>query len=187
MSSHDTVSGPWSGLLCPLLATDVASWLLHLGQQRFELGPHGCHDRPEHPTVADRRNPRPGADARSSGQDLNVNRRMCTFSTRPDAAKAVEGRRAAVGHERQRNAGDRHDPERHADVLEDVEHEHQRTPTQISVPTSKVRASCAVRQIRHTSPPSKQASRADPMKPSSSPGTVKMKSVCCSGTEPPLV
>ncbi len=62
----------------------------------------------------------------------------------------------------------------------------QRTPTHIRRPTGS-RASCAVRQIRQTIPASRSSRSPAPAKPSSSPATVKMKSVCCSGTEPPLV
>src|SRR5918998_5462706 len=39
--------------------------------------------------------------------------------------KGHENRRAAVAHERQGHAGDRHDPDGHADVDEDLKHQHR--------------------------------------------------------------
>ena len=55
------------------------------------------------------------------------------------------------------------------------------TPTQISVPSGS-RASWAVRQIRQAMIDRRASRVPAPMKPSSSPTAVKMKSVCCSGT-----
>src|SRR5690349_6204606 len=40
----------------------------------------------------------------------------------------ADQRRAAMADERQRDAGDRHDPEHHADVHEQLEQEHRRDP-----------------------------------------------------------
>ena len=40
---------------------------------------------------------------------------------------------------------------------------------------------------RHTTTPSSAISTPAPTRPSSSPATVKMKSVCCSGTKPERV
>ena len=56
-----------------------------------------------------------------------------------------------------------------------------RTPTQMRVPSGS-RASWAVRQMRQAMIDSSASSVPAPMKPSSSPTAVKMKSVCCSGT-----
>src|SRR5262245_2082341 len=42
-----------------------------------------------------------------------------------DGDPAGDGGGAAVAHERQGDAGDWHDPHGHADVLEDLEHEHR--------------------------------------------------------------
>ena len=44
----------------------------------------------------------------------------------------------------------------------------------------------AVRHIRHDDEPSSASRVTPPTKPSSSPTTVKMKSVCCSGTYEPV-
>ena len=46
----------------------------------------------------------------------------------PDADHVDEQRRAAVTDERQRDAGDRHQADHHADVLEDLKHEHRHDP-----------------------------------------------------------
>src|SRR5918997_1701389 len=43
----------------------------------------------------------------------------------PEREKGHENRRAAVAHERQGHAGDRHDPDGHADVDEDLKHQHR--------------------------------------------------------------
>ena len=48
-------------------------------------------------------------------------------------------------------------------------------------------ARSAIRHARHSTTPSSTMIAAAPTKPSSSPATVKMKSVCCSGTNLPLV
>src|SRR5450755_2104252 len=60
-------------------------------------------------------------------------------------------------------------------------------PVRRRCPQRRARApECAVRP-RHSTKPSKATMTEQPTKPSSSPATVKMKSVCCSGTKPPLV
>ena len=56
-----------------------------------------------------------------------------------------------------------------------------RTPMQHRVPKRSL-ARRAARQVRHTISANSASSTAPPTKPSSSPTTVKMKSVCCSGT-----
>ncbi len=56
-----------------------------------------------------------------------------------------------------------------------------RIPTHRSVPKKSVE-SRAVRHVRHTSSANSASNIAPPTKPSSSPTTVKMKSVCCAGT-----
>ena len=62
----------------------------------------------------------------------------------------------------------------------------QTTPTATSRPNmSSARA--AMRSPRHSTMPTRITSSADPMNPSSSPATVNTKSVCCSGTNKPLV
>src|SRR4029453_7662663 len=61
-----------------------------------------------------------------------------------------------------------------------------RTPPQMSVPSRSL-AICAVRRIRTHISANRAKSVADPTKPSSSPSAVKMKSVCCSGTNPSRV
>src|SRR6185436_13286796 len=56
--------------------------------------------------------------------------RACRAPLRVDRLQEAEGqeggehRRAAIAHERQRDAGDGHDPEGHADVDEDLEQDH---------------------------------------------------------------
>jgi len=45
-----------------------------------------------------------------------------------DGQHVEQKRRASVANERQRNAGDRHKPDHHADVLEDLEDEHGDDP-----------------------------------------------------------
>ena len=49
------------------------------------------------------------------------------------------------------------------------------------------RANWAVRMSRQAMVPSMASSNVEPMNPSCSPTAEKMKSVCCSGTYPPLV
>ena len=115
-----------------------------------------------------------------------ANRRMWTLRTRPMATNVVIVERAAVGHERQRDAGDRHDAHRHADVLEDLEHEHGQHAD------ADERAEVVAGQLgRPPDPPDddreQREQRRRPTKPSSSPTAVKMKSVCCSGTLPSRV
>ena len=53
----------------------------------------------------------------------------------------------------------------------------------MSMPSRSL-ASCAVRQMRTHMSASRPSTVAEPTKPSSSPTAVKMKSVCCSGTNP---
>ena len=53
---------------------------------------------------------------------------MLTLATRPTQAKVAIIDGPAVAHEGQRDAGDGHDPEGHADVLEDLEREHRQDP-----------------------------------------------------------
>ena len=45
----------------------------------------------------------------------------------------------------------------------------------------------AMRRPRSSTTPSSSTTAIDPTKPNSSPATVKMKSVCCSGTNRPMV
>ena len=59
-------------------------------------------------------------------------------------------------------------------------------PAATTVPYSSV-VSRAIRQARHSTTPSSTMIRPAPRKPSSSPATVKTKSVCCSGTNWPVV
>ena len=98
------------------------------------------------------------------------------------ATKAVRVLRAAVAHERQRDAGDRHDAHGHPDVLEDLEHEHRQDAD------ADERAELVAGQLGGAPDPPDDDRAAGarrvpaPMKPSSSPTAVKMKSVCCSGT-----
>ncbi len=59
-------------------------------------------------------------------------------------------------------------------------------PAATTVPYSSV-VSRAMRQARHRRTPSRTMISPAPTKPSSSPATVKTKSVCCSGTNWPVV
>jgi len=65
---------------------------------------------------------------RGNGAQRQLKRRMWTFRTRPTAANEAMGGRTAVAHERQRDAGDRHDAHGHPDVLEDLEDQHGEHP-----------------------------------------------------------
>jgi hypothetical protein len=56
----------------------------------------------------------------------------------------------------------------------------------MSIPSRSL-AICAVRQMRTQMSVSRPSTVAEPTKPSSSPTAVKMKSVCCSGTNPSRV
>ena len=60
------------------------------------------------------------------------------------------------------------------------------TPTQISVPT-RSRDRVAARQVRQMMMANSSNRSPDPTKPTCSPTAVKMKSVCCSGTNARLV
>src|SRR3712207_8280327 len=60
----------------------------------------------------------PEALVRARGAPLRVDRLQ-----EAEGQKGRDDRRAAVAHERQRDAGDGHDPEVHADVDEDLEEE----------------------------------------------------------------
>ena len=65
-------------------------------------------------------------------------------------------------------------------------------PSQQAMPAAPIRpktssAREAMTSARHTSTPSSRISSPEPTSPSSSPATVKTKSVCCSGTNPEWV
>ena len=75
--------------------------------------------------VTDARDPAGGPGCGDRGQRKRC---MWTFRTRPMAGERGDGRRAAVGHERQRDAGHRHDAHGHAHVLEHLEDEHGQHP-----------------------------------------------------------
>src|SRR6059036_2652079 len=62
---------------------------------------------------------RPEALVRARGAPLRVDRLQ-----EAEGQEGGQHRRAAVAHERQRDAGDGHDPERHAHVDEDLEEQH---------------------------------------------------------------
>src|SRR5436309_3187906 len=62
---------------------------------------------------------RPEALVRARGAPLRVDRLQ-----EAEGQESGQHRRAAVAHERQRDAGDGHDPERHAHVDEDLEEQH---------------------------------------------------------------
>src|SRR4029077_21081356 len=61
----------------------------------------------------------PKALVRACGAPLRVDRLQ-----EAEGQKGGEHRRAAITHERQRDARDRHDPQRHPDVDEDLEQQH---------------------------------------------------------------
>ena len=63
---------------------------------------------------------------------------------------------------------------------------HATTPAATSRPKTSV-AREAIRSPRHSTTPSRASSVDAPSSPSSSPATVKMKSVCCSGMKFPRV
>ncbi len=65
-------------------------------------------------------------------------------------------------------------------------------PSQQAMPAAAIRPKTssvrtAIRRQRHSTTPSSTISSPAPTRPSSSPATVKMKSVCCSGTNPDWV
>ncbi len=71
----------------------------------------------------------------------------------PDRGEAQQDRRAPVGQERQRDAGDRHDPDHHPHVHEHLDREHRRDarPPR-SVPNGSFDRD-AMRIARHSSSP----------------------------------
>ena len=60
------------------------------------------------------------------------------------------------------------------------------TPTQTNLPKRSL-VRWAIRKARQKKRPKKANIKPEPTKPVSSPATVKMKSVCCSGTNLPFV
>ena len=122
-----------------------------------------------------------GAAARAAGRGV---RAQVDVLQQPDREHAGEHRAAAVRHERQGYAGDRHDA--------------RGTSRCSGTPGSRTSRRCrprrAGRRRRRCGPrwraPARSRRRAArsaapaPSRPSSSPATVNTKSVCCSGTKP---
>ena len=112
------------------LPADVLDRLLHLGEQRLEAGEQadageadtGEHVMPPRLRGSRGRAARPG---RPVGQrrDRSATAAQVDVLQQPDGEQVGEHRRPAVGHERQRQPGHRHDPERHPDVDEALEGE----------------------------------------------------------------
>ena len=176
MSSHDTVSGPCSGLLRPVLAPDVTSWFANLGQQRFELGPHGCHGPGSLPENARR----PGIQGSAEPAHMDVQHQPMQANAEMVAEPPYDTKGSGMPVT---GMMPRFMPT-FSKMWNTNMAEH---------PDADEAAHLVAGQLRrppdppHDSRQQQQQERRTRAKPSSSPGTVKMKSVSCSGTDPPLV
>ena len=114
-------------------------------------------------------------------------RRMCTLCTRPSRANHVIRLRAAVGDERHRQAGDRHDLDRHPDVLEHLPEQHREHAG------AEVRAEHVARQVgdapdaHEHDDEQRTAATAQPTRPNCSPTAANGKSAQMTGMSRPLV
>src|SRR5581483_10343459 len=150
----------------PVLAADVAGGLLHLGQQRLDPRPKRCHL----PGVYGQLGEAAHVDVEHQAHRREIRHR----------------RRPAVGHERQGMPVIGMIPIVMPTFSKIWKTNMARMPTHSSVP-NRSRASVAVRQVRQTTTANRARRVNAPTKPNSSPTTVKMKSVCCSGTNDRLV
>ena len=87
----------------------------------------------------------------------------------PETQREADQRRPAVGDERQRDPGDRHDPEDHPDVDDELEQDHRREPApRTSSPNGSLRAPGRRRASARAARRTGRRRRSAPTNPSSS-------------------